>query len=133
MELDSRNEFQLWLSRLKLQNYHILLPDLLRQGQSPHLDIPFDLPSISSHLADFITSHAKGGKADVVGWNFGGFVAPHLASKYPALVSSAFVTGCGQSYVSYAYSTWMAIKTYLGAVLGMVLIPRSWLLVLLES
>jgi hypothetical protein len=43
------------------------------------------------------------------------------------------MTGCERDYSSSLYSTWVAAKTYLGAVLGMILLPRSWLDVLLKK
>lgn len=129
----SHHEFQLLLSRPYLQEYHILLPDLPRHGQSAELDVPFSLPAITALLADLISKHAKDGRADVVGSDLGGFSALHLAATFPDLVSSIFVTGCERDYGPQLYSTWIAIKTYLGAVLGMGLIPRSWLLSLLKK
>lgn len=129
----SHHEFHLLLSTPHLQDCHILLPDLPRHGQSSSLNVPLTLPTIAALLADLVIEQGKKGKADVVGSDIGGYAALYLASKYPELVSSVFVTGCERSYASRAYSTWMAVKIYFGAVLGMVLFPRSWLLHLLKK
>lgn len=48
-------------------------------------------------------------------------------------VSSVIVTGCERDYSSFYNSTWTAMKTYLVAVLGFILLPRSWLTYLLDK
>ena len=124
--LSSHQEFYLLLSRPNLQNYHILLPDLPRHGLSSTLNVPFTLPEIAALLADLIKTYAKNGKADIVASDIGRYSALYLASKYSDLVSSVFATGCDPDHSSIVYSSWMAIKTYLGAVIGLILVPRSW-------
>jgi pimeloyl-ACP methyl ester carboxylesterase len=129
----SHHEFHLLLSTPHLQEYHLLLPDLPRHGLSADLNVSFTLPSMAALLADLVATHAKNGKADIFGGDLGGYAALYLATKYPALISSIIVTGCERDYGSIFYSTWIAIKTYLGAVLGLILVPRSWLNALLKK
>jgi pimeloyl-ACP methyl ester carboxylesterase len=123
----AHHAFQLLLSKQRLDEYHIIIPDLPYHGLSARIDVPFTLPEISAVLANTISTSAKNGKADLIGDDIGGYIALYLASKYPELVSSVFATGCERDYSSAVYSTWMSIKTYFGAILGMALIPRSWL------
>jgi len=129
----SHHAFQLLLSRPHLKNYHILIPDLPHHGLSKNLNIPFTLPAIAAVITDLIAKHAKNGRADLVGDDLGGYIALYLTSKYPDLITSTFATGYERDYSSGLYSTWMTIKTYCSAVLGMVLIPRSWLLPVMKK
>lgn len=123
----SHHAFRLLLSKHHLDDYHIIIPDLPYHGLSTSVEVPFTLPAISAVIANLISNSARNGKADLIGDDIGGHIAIYMASKYPNVVSSVFTTGCERDYSSTSYSTWMSIKTYLGAILGMVLIPRSWL------
>lgn len=128
----SRHEFHLLLSTTHLQKYHLLLPDYPRHGQSANISTRFNLPSIAAFFAEVIVENAKNGRAHVFGGDLGGYAALYLASRYPELISSIIVTGCERDYSSSLYATWVAAKTYFGAVLGLILLPRSWLDVLLK-
>jgi len=129
----SHHEFHLLLSTSHLLEYHLLLPDLPHQGRSADTHSSFNLSSIAALLAELISENARNGRADVFGGDLGGYVALYLASRYPELVSSIVVTGCERDYSSRLSSTWTAVKTYFGAVLGMILLPRSWLDALLKK
>jgi pimeloyl-ACP methyl ester carboxylesterase len=131
----SHNVFHLHFNSSHLQAYHLLIPDLPQHGLSREVPlstssqrIPLTLPAISDALASLIRARTKTGTAHIVGSDMGGYIALHLASSHPSLVSSVFVTGCERDYSSKLYAYWVAIKTYLGSFLGLRLLPRSWLL-----
>jgi hypothetical protein len=72
-------------------------------------------------------------ESDVAAGDRGGYSALYLASKYPDLVSRMFATGCERDCSSIIYSSWMAIKTYLNAVMSLILVSKSWILAMTEK
>jgi len=86
----SHNEFAPLLPHLT--EYHLLLPDLPAHSASSHIT-PFTVPYAADRVADLIRTRAHNSKCHLVGFSAGGFVAVELASKYPELLDSLFVSG----------------------------------------
>lgn len=80
-----------------LSSHHLLIPDLPSHGRSSSSHIPFSPLDTAALLADLIVRESKTGKAHIVGVSVGGFIALYLAAKYPDVVASIFVSGCGRN------------------------------------
>jgi pimeloyl-ACP methyl ester carboxylesterase len=91
----SHREFSLVIPHLT--SYHLLIPDLPSHGQSTSSTIPFSPFDTAALLADLVAKESPSGKAHVVGVSLGGLIALYLAAKYPHLVESVFVSGCGRN------------------------------------
>ncbi|KAK4197965.1 Alpha/Beta hydrolase protein [Triangularia verruculosa] len=90
--LSSHLEWSLVIPHLQ-PHYHLLLVDLPGHSRSSSLLPPYTIPSLTSHVATLIQSHARNSKAHIVGMSMGGFITLHLARQYPSLCLSAFVSG----------------------------------------
>lgn len=118
----SHHEWDLVIEMPTLSQYHLLIPDLPGHGRSTSQAIPFDFNDTAALLADLITTHAKNGKADIVGLSLGGYVAIFLAQRYPDLIGDGglFITGCGRP--------WSAPGSWMTWASGLVLFSSVWLL-----
>lgn len=73
--------------------YHVLAPDLPGHGQSSQQE--FSIQSSVDSVAQLIRDKAIHSHAHVIGHSLGARVAIQLASAYPDLVQSVFVSGFG--------------------------------------
>lgn len=87
----SRLEWDLVTPALS-QSYHLLIPDLPGHGQSRNIT-PFSVEYSSRLLAKLIREKAIDGTAHVIGLSLGAHVGIDLASRYPQVVNSMFVSG----------------------------------------
>jgi pimeloyl-ACP methyl ester carboxylesterase len=76
----------------RLQDHHLLVPDLPGQGKSLS-EGPFTFLAAASKVAELIRRCAHGGKAHVAGLSLGAQTLIHLLSVAPEVVASAFATG----------------------------------------
>ncbi|KAK0665228.1 Alpha/Beta hydrolase protein [Cercophora samala] len=90
--LSSHLEWSLVIPHLQ-PHYHLLLVDLPGHSRSSSLLPPYTISSMADQVASVIQSHARSGKAHVVGMSMGGFITLSLARRYPSLCLSAFVSG----------------------------------------
>ncbi|KAL2126518.1 hypothetical protein VTI74DRAFT_778 [Chaetomium olivicolor] len=95
-----------------LSTYNLLLVDLPGHSNSFSTSTPprpesYSIASIADAVAGVIRTHAKGGKAHIVGLSMGGFVGLELARRYPELCSSAWVTG---SAPFEGWAAWLAAR-----------------------
>ncbi|OAL02556.1 alpha/beta-hydrolase [Phaeosphaeriaceae sp. SRC1lsM3a] len=74
-----------------LDAYHVLLPNSPGHGRSSHL--PFSIESAATSIAHLIQEKALNGRAHIVGHSLGASVAVCLATTFPDVVSSLFVSG----------------------------------------
>lgn len=72
--------------------YHVLVPDLPGHSGSAGFGAA-TLANSVTHLAALIRAKAHDGKAHVVGFSYGGYVALSLARGHPELVRTLFVSG----------------------------------------
>lgn len=75
------------------QHYHLLVPDVPGSGSSSHL--PFSVLDATRLLAALIRHSAHSGIAHIIGFSLGSKSAIALATTYPELVDSVFVSGYG--------------------------------------
>jgi len=75
-----------------LREYHLLLPDLPGHGKA-YDNRSFTKQCAAKLLVDLITRKAHDGKAHIIGLSLGAYVAVELASHYPEVVDSMFVSG----------------------------------------
>lgn len=87
-----------------LPQYHLIIVDLPGHSGSKNLG-PSSLSECASHVAQIIRVYAKNGKAHVAGLSYGGFVAMQLASEFPELIASLWVSGAPPFQ---GWQTWMA-------------------------
>jgi len=87
----SRLEWDL-ITPILSQTYHLLVPDLPGHGQSRNI-APFSVEYSSRLLAKLIREKAIDGTAHVIGISLGAHVGIDLASRYPQVVNSIFVSG----------------------------------------
>lgn len=73
-------------------SYHLLIPDLPSHGKS-HGITPFSVDLSAQLIADLIHRHATDGSAHIAGHSLGAQVAIYLASQYPQVVKSVFISG----------------------------------------
>ncbi|KAK4172559.1 Alpha/Beta hydrolase protein [Triangularia setosa] len=90
--LSSHLEWSLIIPHLR-PHCHLLLVDLPGHSRSSSLPPPYTTSSMADQVASVIQSHARNGKAHIVGMSMGGFVTLHLARRYPSLCLSAFISG----------------------------------------
>ncbi|EMD00692.1 hypothetical protein BAUCODRAFT_180153 [Baudoinia panamericana UAMH 10762] len=83
-----------------LIDYHLLLPDLPGHGEAAHL--AFSNPLSAKLLSELIHRHAKGRRANVIGFSLGLHVAVELATLYPEVVNEIFISGLKMMPVSLA-------------------------------
>lgn len=127
----SLEEWSLVSSHLK--TYHLLIPDLPSHGRGSSAPLPFAVASSADLLGDLIATHARGGRASVVGLSLGGYTALELASRYPDLVHVVFVSGCHVSWGG-PWKAWLLGHVMALSVWGTVgLLPKSWLVCWAES
>lgn len=109
----SRDEWDLVTPHLK-DEYHLLLPDLPGHGKSRGM-APFSKQTASAMLARLIREKAHNSKAHVIGLSLGAHVAIDLASCYPEVVDSVFVSGFVQLSPSLSpylpYGIWLMIRS----------------------
>ncbi|KAK6436653.1 hypothetical protein LTR95_007155 [Oleoguttula sp. CCFEE 5521] len=75
-------------------NHHLLIPDNPGHGLTAKLEsLPFSVDLAAQKIANLITTHAKHGKAHVVGHSLGAHIAIRIATKYPGVVDTALVSG----------------------------------------
>jgi pimeloyl-ACP methyl ester carboxylesterase len=116
-----------------LNNYHLLIPDLPGHGRGSSALLPLSVAGAADLLADLITTHAREGRASIVGLSLGGYTALNLASRYPDLVDAVFVSGCHHSWGG-PWEAWFMGHVMAMSILGMVgLLPKRWLVYLAES
>lgn len=72
--------------------YHLLIPDLPGHGESSSI-APFSIQSATENIAQLIRDKAHNGTAHLVGHSLGAHVAIQLASNYPVLAKTVFVSG----------------------------------------
>ena len=112
----------------RLTAYHLLIPDLPGHGTKSSAGLPFSVAGSADLLAELISSSAHNGRADLVGLSLGGYVGLNLASRYPDLVDSVFVSGCHLSWVGPWRSRIMGHVVATSIVLTFGLLPKSWLM-----
>jgi len=101
-----------------LNNYHLLIPDLPSHSRSAHIK-PFSVELSSKCVSSLIEKHAHNRRAHVVGLSMGGFIALDLAKRYPAQVSSLFMTGAAPLT---GWKKWMAERpSWVWSIMGGVL------------
>jgi pimeloyl-ACP methyl ester carboxylesterase len=89
----SGNNWDLVLPYL-IDSYHLLIPDMPGHGQSRNVT-PFSVEYSSRLLERLIRKRAIHGKAHIVGHSLGAHVAINLASSYPEVVDTVFISGFG--------------------------------------
>ncbi|KAJ4124307.1 hypothetical protein NW768_009666 [Fusarium equiseti] len=72
--------------------YHLILVDLPMHSESRDSK-PFTLQTAADEVSKVILSQARDGKAHVVGFSLGAFVALILTSRHPDAVLSTFASG----------------------------------------
>ncbi len=112
----SRSEWDLVTPYLS-QSYHLLIPDLPGHGQSRNIT-PFSIEYSSRLLAKLIREKSIDGTAHVIGLSLGAHVSIGLASRYPEVVNSIFVSG---------------FEVFPQAALSLYLPYILWVMVRLES
>ncbi|RGP70059.1 ab hydrolase superfamily yvam [Fusarium sporotrichioides] len=75
-----------------MASYHLILVDLPMHSASHDIK-PLTLETAADEVREVICNNAHGGKAHVVGFSLGGFVALALTSRHPDIVLSTFATG----------------------------------------
>ena len=96
---------------LAAKGYHVLLPDLPAHGSGTSGAIqPFRFSTSVSLLADLINQHAHNGKAYIVGFSLGGYLALNLAADHPDLVTRLYCSGAGRDW------NWSPAKAHLASV-----------------
>ncbi|KAH8806192.1 Alpha/Beta hydrolase protein [Xylogone sp. PMI_703] len=108
-----------------LSQYHLLIPDLPGHGRGSSANLHFTIPDAAALVADLIEKYAHGGRASLVGMSLGGYVALYVAAKYPALVQSAFVSGCHQYFTGLLKSILLTVGLTV-VTLIVSLMPKSW-------
>lgn len=88
----SHIEWKLVAAQQSLASYHLILVDLPTHSGSRDIG-PFTLETAADEVFKIIRGHAHQGKAHVVGFSVGGFVALVLAPRHPDAVLSTFATG----------------------------------------
>ncbi|EKJ71534.1 hypothetical protein FPSE_08275 [Fusarium pseudograminearum CS3096] len=88
----SHIEWKQVASQSSMDSYHLILVDLPMHSASRDIK-PLTLDTAADEVQEVIRNHAHGGKAHVVGFSLGGFVALVLTSRHPNAVLSTFVTG----------------------------------------
>ncbi|KAL4732697.1 hypothetical protein ACLX1H_001715 [Fusarium chlamydosporum] len=88
----SHVEWKLVARQPSMASYHLILVDLPSHSGSRDIK-PFSLDSAADEVQKVIKNHAYGGKAHVVGFSLGAFVALILNSRHPDSVLSTFATG----------------------------------------
>ncbi|EFX01033.1 alpha beta hydrolase fold protein [Grosmannia clavigera kw1407] len=88
----SHVEWKVVAKQESLASYHLILVDLPGHSGSEELK-SYTLEAAADETEKMIREHARGGKAHVVGFSFGGFVALKLAPRHPDGVLSLFSTG----------------------------------------
>ncbi|KAJ5478998.1 hypothetical protein N7530_004507 [Penicillium desertorum] len=76
-----------------LPSYHLLVPDLPGHGKSQ--STPFSIDLATRTISQLIRTHAINGSAHIIGHSLGAQVAIRLASTYPDIVNSIFISGFG--------------------------------------
>ncbi|CEI63163.1 hypothetical protein FVEN_g294 [Fusarium venenatum] len=79
-------------SQPAMASYHLILVDLPMHSESHDIK-PFTLENAADKVQEVIHNQAHGGKAHVVGFSLGGFVALFLTSRHPDIVLSTLATG----------------------------------------
>ncbi|KIL86628.1 hypothetical protein FAVG1_09883 [Fusarium avenaceum] len=88
----SHIEWKLVAAQQSLASYHLILVDLPTHSGSRDIG-PFALETAADEVFKVIRGHAHQGKAHVVGFSLGGFVALVLAPRHPDAVLSTFASG----------------------------------------
>ncbi|CAJ0550777.1 Ff.00g107070.m01.CDS01 [Fusarium sp. VM40] len=88
----SHIEWKLVAAQQSLASYHLILVDLPTHSGSRDIG-PFALETAADEVFKVIRGHAHQGKAHVVGFSVGGFVALVLAPRHPDALLSTFATG----------------------------------------
>ncbi|KAH7242038.1 Alpha/Beta hydrolase protein [Fusarium tricinctum] len=88
----SHIEWKLVAAQQSLASYHLILVDLPTHSGSRDIG-PFALQTAADEVWKVIQGHAHQGKAHVVGFSLGGFVALVLTPRHPDAVLSTFATG----------------------------------------
>ncbi|KAF4957509.1 hypothetical protein FSARC_11277 [Fusarium sarcochroum] len=109
----SHIEWKLVAGQQSLASYHLILVDLPMHSGSRDVG-PFTLDTASNEVCKVILKHAHGGKAHVVGFSLGAFVALVLTARRPDVVLSTFATG-GYPYKG-LFKWAMARPTVMGIV-----------------
>jgi pimeloyl-ACP methyl ester carboxylesterase len=88
----SHNEWKLVAGQQSLASYHLILVDLPTHSGSRDIG-PFALETAADEVCKVIREYAHKGKAHVVGFSLGGFVALILTPRHHDAVLSTFTTG----------------------------------------
>ena len=71
--------------------FHCLAPDLPGHGDAEH--VPFTLDAAATRVADLIEHEAHGGRAILVGFSLGAYVAMDVAARWPDRVAGIAISG----------------------------------------
>ncbi|RBR05272.1 uncharacterized protein FIESC28_11403 [Fusarium coffeatum] len=88
----SHIEWKLVAHQQAMASYHLILVDLPMHSGSRDVT-PFTLETAADEVENVILNHAHSGKAHIVGFSLGAFVALVLTSRHPDVVLSTFATG----------------------------------------
>ncbi|SPJ71953.1 uncharacterized protein FTOL_01681 [Fusarium torulosum] len=88
----SHIEWKLVAAQQSLASYHLILVDLPTHSGSRDIG-PFALETAADEVCKVIRGYAHQGKAHVVGFSLGAFVALILTPRFPDAVLSTFTTG----------------------------------------
>ncbi|ESU08608.1 hypothetical protein FGSG_04488 [Fusarium graminearum PH-1] len=88
----SHIEWKQVANQSSMDSYHLILVDLPMHSASRDIK-PLTIDTAADEVQEVIRNHAHGGKAHVVGFSLGGFIALVLTSRHPNAVLSTFVTG----------------------------------------
>ncbi|KAM0250236.1 hypothetical protein ACHAP5_002295 [Fusarium lateritium] len=88
----SHIEWKLVAAQQSLASYHLILVDLPTHSGSRNIG-PFALETAADEVCKVIRRHAHQGKAHVIGFSLGAFVALVLTSRHSDVVLSTFATG----------------------------------------
>ncbi|KAM0353032.1 hypothetical protein ACHAPU_001918 [Fusarium lateritium] len=116
----SHKEWKLVAAQQSLASYHLVLVDLPMHSGSWDIG-PFSLERASEEVSKVIQRHAHQGKAHIIGFSLGAFVALVLTARNPDVVLSNFATG-GYPYKG-LYKWVMARPTVMSIVNSIQNIP----------
>ncbi|KAJ4267204.1 hypothetical protein NW762_003305 [Fusarium torreyae] len=116
----SHIEWKLVAGQQSLSSHHLILVDLPMHSGSRDIG-PFTLDTASDEVCRVIRKYAHGGKAHVVGFSLGAFIALILTARHSDVVLSTFATG-GYPYKG-LFKWAMARPTVMGIVSSIERIP----------
>ncbi|MEB2311780.1 MAG: alpha/beta hydrolase [Sorangiineae bacterium] len=90
---ETHRSWDLQLPALAQAGYRAITPDLRGYGQTEAPKRGYDLDTLSRDVAELI-EHAGAGKVSLVGHDWGGAVAWHVATRYPEKLDRLIVIDC---------------------------------------